>query len=338
MKNLIIGLFIAICLVQNNYAQTNKEGEIIISEENLISLINTIKQKRDSLFNINEKKNIALQNPNSTKNLATNTIESSSNIDYDLVMSRMTFLESKLDYLTLLIQKHNTSKPSTANKNVPSQSIYNNKPQNDNNAYLLNRIKDLEKELNDVKKVQLNEKKLADVSNKTIVSKTITDNESPKVSPKTNSVSPTTITNNYYTPAKVEPAQKNIRDTIVIEKRDVSDYDDLVKKYSNSSQNILFDNNSAVINSSYFDTLDQLVILSNSNSKIDIQLKGFASKTGNVSYNEKLSLERTESVKKYLIDKGIHPTRILSQHHGIDYASKKEENARRVTIIYVIRR
>lgn len=339
MKNLKIGLFIAICLVQNNYAQTNKESEIIISEENLISLINTIKQKRDSIFIINEKKNIALQNQKTTNKLSSNTIESSSNIDYDLVMSRMAFLESKLDYLTQLIQKQNSTQSNIVHKYVPTQPVYKNNTQlqNNDNTYLLNKIKDLEKELNEVKKSQSNEKKLAEVSNKASVSKTTTD-ELPKASIKSNPISPTTITNNYNTPVKVEPAQKAIRDTIVIVNKEAPDYDNLVKTHSGISHKIFFDNNSAVINSSYFDTLDQLVILCNSNSKIDIQLKGFASKTGNVSYNEKLSLERTESVKKYLIEKGIHPSRILSQHHGIDYASKKNENARRVTINYVIRK
>jgi outer membrane protein OmpA-like peptidoglycan-associated protein len=46
----------------------------------------------------------------------------------------------------------------------------------------------------------------------------------------------------------------------------------------------------------------------------------------------------TENVKKYLIEKGIHPSRILSQYYGIDYASKTEKKARRVTISYIIRR
>jgi len=238
------------------------------------------------------------------------------------------------------MQKQNTTQSSIVHKYIPTQPVYsdNSQPKNNNDTYLFNKIEALEKELNEVKKAQRNEKKIVEVSNKTTEPKTTTYDETPKSALKNAPISPTTITNNYYTPAKVEPAQKSIRDTIVIENRVVSDYDDLVKKYSDSSQNILFDNNSAVINDSYFDILDQLVVLCNSNTKIDLFLKGFASKKGNVAYNQKLSMQRTESVKKYLIEKGIHPTRILSQYHGVDYASKNEENARRVTISYLIRR
>lgn len=333
MKKITLGLLIAICFVQNNYSQTTTQSEIIISEENLISLINTIKQKRDSLYFISQRNNEVVENQKTKTNLIPNIYESSDNTDYDLVMSRMSFLESKLDYLTLLMQKQNTTKTSTAQKYVPSQSVYSNttKPQNNgsSNTYLLNRIKDLEKELTEVKKSQNNSKKLADVPTKTTVA------EIPKTSLSNNPIIPTTVTNNYITQAS---EQKSIRDTIVIEKRELSDYDELVKKYSTSSHNILFENNSAEINSSYYDSLDQLVLLCNSNSKIDLFLKGFASKKGSVAYNQKLSMLRTENVKKYLINKGIHPSRILSQYHGVDYASTSEENARRVTISYVIRR
>jgi hypothetical protein len=47
-------------------------------------------------------------------------------------------------------------------------------------------------------------------------------------------------------------------------------------------------------------------------------------------YNQNLSLQRTENVKKYLVKKGIHP-RILTQYHG-NYGATKEELARRVEL------
>ncbi len=48
-------------------------------------------------------------------------------------------------------------------------------------------------------------------------------------------------------------------------------------------------------------------------------------------------MQRTESVKKALINKGVHPTRILTQYHGIDYLSTSESLARRVDIELLIR-
>jgi outer membrane protein OmpA-like peptidoglycan-associated protein len=59
--------------------------------------------------------------------------------------------------------------------------------------------------------------------------------------------------------------------------------------------------------------------------------KGFASNKGNPVYNQNLSLQRTENVKKYLVKKGIHPSRILTQYM-LDYGATKEELARRVEL------
>jgi hypothetical protein len=48
-----------------------------------------------------------------------------------------------------------------------------------------------------------------------------------------------------------------------------------------------------------------------------------SSNKGNPVYNQNLSLQRTENVKKYLVKKGIHPSRILTQYHGIMAPLKK---------------
>jgi len=48
-------------------------------------------------------------------------------------------------------------------------------------------------------------------------------------------------------------------------------------------------------------------------------------------------MQRTESVKKALINKGVHPTRILTQYHGIDYQATSNVEARRVDVELLIR-
>jgi outer membrane protein OmpA-like peptidoglycan-associated protein len=64
--------------------------------------------------------------------------------------------------------------------------------------------------------------------------------------------------------------------------------------------------------------------------------KGFASNKGNPVYNQNLSLQRTENKKNIWLKK-IHPSRILTQYHGIDYGATKEELARRVELSFIIR-
>jgi outer membrane protein OmpA-like peptidoglycan-associated protein len=124
------------------------------------------------------------------------------------------------------------------------------------------------------------------INNERLVSSSRKSNENIVIekrtpTPKTNAITPlvpNVTTNNYYTQPKTETAQKIIRDTIEIQKKITSDYDELVKKYSKTTENILFDNNSAEVKTTYFETLDQLVVLCNSNAKIDFYLKGGSSK------------------------------------------------------------
>jgi outer membrane protein OmpA-like peptidoglycan-associated protein len=117
-----------------------------------------------------------------------------------------------------------------------------------------------------------------------------------------------------------------------------SNYSYLLEKYSAFKTQLYFENNSTSIDNNQGDSLINLVSILKENDNIDVFLKGFASKKGSVLYNQNLSLLRTESVKKDLISKGIHPTRILSMYYGIDYKTSTEQEARRVDITLVIRK
>jgi outer membrane protein OmpA-like peptidoglycan-associated protein len=79
--------------------------------------------------------------------------------------------------------------------------------------------------------------------------------------------------------------------------------------------------------------LDEVVTILKSKNRC--VFKGFASNKGNPVYNQNLSLQRTENV---MVKKGIHPSRILTQYHGIDYGATKEELARRVELSFIIRK
>ena len=100
---------------------------------------------------------------------------------------------------------------------------------------------------------------------------------------------------------------------------------------------IYFDNNSKEIKANYTSDLRAIQNTLETYSNVDILINGFASKKGNPIYNESLSMQRTEAVKQWLMAQSIHPIRILTSYHGIDYTKGSEAEARRVEIKYIIR-
>ncbi len=115
-------------------------------------------------------------------------------------------------------------------------------------------------------------------------------------------------------------------------------YDSLSTNYSHFKKQLFFESNKSDLDLNQMVILDDLVQILSKNDNFDVYIKGFASNKGNPVFNENLSLQRTESVKKALVSKGIHPTRILTQYHGIDYESATNELARRVDIEFLIRK
>lgn len=64
-----------------------------------------------------------------------------------------------------------------------------------------------------------------------------------------------------------------------------------------------------------------------------IQLIGWADKSGTEAYNERLSLRRARSVHNYLINKGVSSKRIQFEGKAIDTQAKNNAQARRVDMI-----
>lgn len=117
-----------------------------------------------------------------------------------------------------------------------------------------------------------------------------------------------------------------------------SNYMLLSKKYHAFKSQLFFENNSTTIDSKQTDSLNNLVAILKEHDNIDVLLKGFASKKGSSLYNQNLSMRRTESVKRALMSKGIHPTRILTMYYGIDYVATSDIEARRVDITLIVRK
>jgi len=62
--------------------------------------------------------------------------------------------------------------------------------------------------------------------------------------------------------------------------------------------------------------LDDVVVLLHSHPDIGLYIDGYADITGKAVVNKRISLARAESIKKYLVKKGIEPSRLITVGHG----------------------
>lgn len=81
-------------------------------------------------------------------------------------------------------------------------------------------------------------------------------------------------------------------------------------------QNIFFATNSYELLDSSLPELETLLELLNNNPSIRIEISGHTDSQGKAEYNQTLSKNRAQSVRNYLIEKGINPDRITSQGYG----------------------
>lgn len=79
---------------------------------------------------------------------------------------------------------------------------------------------------------------------------------------------------------------------------------------------LIFDMGRAVIKPESYQELDQLVAFLKINSKIEIQLEGHTDNQGNANLNLKLSQDRVDAVKKYLVKEGVSKNRIQTKAFG----------------------
>ena len=81
-------------------------------------------------------------------------------------------------------------------------------------------------------------------------------------------------------------------------------------------RNIQFDHNSSVLTPSSYAELDKLVKLMQDNPSMQIELSAHTDDVGSEQYNMRLSQQRGESVRKYLIRKGVDAKRIIAKGYG----------------------
>ena len=87
--------------------------------------------------------------------------------------------------------------------------------------------------------------------------------------------------------------------------------------------------------SEYKTTVELLKALAE-HPETQITLVGWADKTGIEARNETISARRAETVKRYLINKGIAAERISTESKGVDTQAADDNKARRAEIRLLI--
>lgn len=80
--------------------------------------------------------------------------------------------------------------------------------------------------------------------------------------------------------------------------------------------NLIFPQGKSIIDPKSFGELDEVAQMMKENSKMIIQLEGHTDNQGSAKANMKLSEERVEAVKKYLVSKGISKDRVKTKALG----------------------
>ncbi|MEO8705358.1 MAG: OmpA family protein [Kofleriaceae bacterium] len=79
-----------------------------------------------------------------------------------------------------------------------------------------------------------------------------------------------------------------------------------------------FETDSAKIDGASGGILDLAFLILKDNPRVVVEISGHTSAEGNPDYNLDLSLRRAQSVKTYLVKRGIAPERLLTIGHGAD--------------------
>jgi len=107
-------------------------------------------------------------------------------------------------------------------------------------------------------------------------------------------------------------------------------------------EDLYFASSSAKIQSFNYSKIDKLIAIFKKYPDIKVVIHGHSDKVGNEAINKDLSTKRAEAVKRYLVNKGIDPNRIITVGHGSSrpiYDGESESNFyknRRVEFEYVL--
>lgn len=105
-----------------------------------------------------------------------------------------------------------------------------------------------------------------------------------------------------------------------------------VAPFDTNIRQVFFEISSDALSKEAKHTLDDLANTLKSNRKLKAELTGFSSQDGPKAFNRDLAMRRMNSVRTYLLRKGVHANQVSALSHGIDKHSEMNTYARRVEV------
>lgn len=105
-----------------------------------------------------------------------------------------------------------------------------------------------------------------------------------------------------------------------------------VAPFDTNIRQVFFEISSDELSKEAKQTLDGLAETLKNNRKLKAELTGFSSQDGPKAFNRDLAMRRMNSVRTYLLRKGVHANQVSSLSYGIDKHSEMNTYARRVEV------
>lgn len=105
-----------------------------------------------------------------------------------------------------------------------------------------------------------------------------------------------------------------------------------VAPFDTNIRQVFFEISSDALSKEAKHTLDDLANALKNNRKLKAELTGFSSQDGPKAFNRDLAMRRMNSVKTYLLKKGVHANQVSALSYGIDKHSEMNTYARRVEV------
>jgi OOP family OmpA-OmpF porin len=83
-------------------------------------------------------------------------------------------------------------------------------------------------------------------------------------------------------------------------------------------EGVTFESGSARLTADSSTALDQVAASLKENAEAQVEIAGYTDNTGSAAVNRRLSLQRAEAVRAYLISKGVEGTRLTARGYGPD--------------------
>ena len=107
-----------------------------------------------------------------------------------------------------------------------------------------------------------------------------------------------------------------------------------IAPFDTNIRQVFFEISSDALSKEAKHTLDDLANALKNNRKLKAELTGFSSPDGPKAFNRDLAMRRMNSVRTYLLKKGVHANQVSSLSYGIDKHSEMNTYARRVEVCF----